>query len=106
MRFGNEVKNLKVSDKDKQKFVKFKDFEYNKDKVWEKIINVRWDAWISPIANLWEDLWNYEIILKKLSSHSITDTISYIEKLDNNSEELKKVRVNIIRKKDANKNEK
>lgn len=91
------VKNLKVSDKDKQKFVKFRDFEYNKDKVWEKIINVRWSAWISPIANLWEDLWNYEIILKKLSSHGITETVRYIEKLDRNSEELNKVKVKKVK---------
>lgn len=85
------VKNLKVSEENKQKFEKLRNFEYNKEKAREKITNVRWDSGIKPIANLWEDLWNYEIVLKNLFSHFISDTISYIEKLDSNSEELKKI---------------
>lgn len=87
------VANLTIDNSDRQKFVKFRDFEYNKEKVWDKIVNVRWDSWIMPIANLWKDLWNYEIVLKNLLSHSITETVSYIEKLDKNSEELKKVKI-------------
>lgn len=93
------VKNIKVSEEDKLKIAKLRNFEYNKEKAREKITNVRWDSWIKPVADLWEDLWNYEIVFKNLFSHLITDTILYIEKLDNNSEELKIIKIKKIREK-------
>jgi hypothetical protein len=75
------AKNLKVSDEDLSKFAKFRDFVHNKDskEVWDLITNVAWTDWISPIANLWEDIWSYTIELKWLASHSISDMREYIE---------------------------
>lgn len=87
------VKNLNVEDEDLSKFAKFKGFVHNKDSkdVWELITNVEWARWISLIADLWEDIWNYTVELKELHSHSITEMIKYIENLKRDSEELRKI---------------
>ncbi|EKD65774.1 MAG: Lipase family protein [uncultured bacterium (gcode 4)] len=73
-------------------FAKFDKFEYNKSKkeTWENITNVKATAWLTIIANLWEDIWDNEILLKNLWSHWIRDMIKYINNLDENSEELRK----------------
>lgn len=89
------VKNLEVSEEDRQKFAKLDIFMYNrgKEETWKKVVNVKWDKWFSPIANLWEDIGDYEVILSWLSSHGIKDLIRYVDKLDEGSEELRKVKV-------------
>jgi len=87
------AKNLNVEDDELSKFAKFKDFVHNRDskEIWDLITNVVWKKWMSMIADLWEDIWSYKIDLKWLSSHSITEMIKYLESLDNNSSELKKI---------------
>lgn len=47
----------------------------------------------SPIAGLWEDIWDYEIKLKSLDSHRITVLLDYVRNLDESSEELKRIKV-------------
>ena len=49
------------------------------NKVRDKIFNVRWDGRFSPITDLWEDIWNNEIIVKWVSSHSIVKLIEALE---------------------------
>lgn len=87
------AKNLSIDPKGKpeairQKFEKFRDFEYNKEKdtVEDRMTNVKGMKWPSIISNLWEDIGNYEIKLEKLSSHSITKLVEYIEKEATNEE--------------------
>ena len=77
---------------------------HNRDSkdVWDLITNVAWTKWISPIANLWEDIWNNIIELKDFFSHSITDMIKYIEKLPSDSEELNKIIIEYQDQKDKN----
>jgi len=86
------VKKLEVDAKDIQNVAKLREFVYNRDskEVWEKIVNVKAWKWISPIVDLWEDIWESEIILEKLASHSMVDIINYVDKLDENSDELKR----------------
>jgi len=81
-------------DKDDPYFAKFKDFWDNKNKYKtnELITNVSWTAWLNLINNLWEDIWNYEILLKWLWSHSIVETVNYIDKLSEDSKELERKR--------------
>ena len=90
------VKNLDVDDKNLQNVAKLREFVYNRDskEVWEKIVNVKAWKWISSIADLWDDIWESEIILEKLASHSMVDIINYVDKLDENSDELKRIYIN------------
>ena len=90
------VKKLEVDAKDIQNVAKLREFVYNRDskEVWEKIVNVKAWKWISPIVDLWEDIWESEIILEKLASHSMVDIINYVDKLDENSDELKRIYIN------------
>lgn len=71
---------------------KFQDFAKNRnyDTIWKNIINVKAAAWLSMIANLWEDIWDNEVLLKNLWSHWIKDLIRYVDKLEEGSEELKR----------------
>jgi hypothetical protein len=89
------AKNLKVADDELSKFAKFKDFVHNRDskEVWELITNVVWKKWFAPISDLWVDIWLKEIHLKNLSSHSITATSEYIDKLPSGSPELIKIKI-------------
>ena len=91
------VKNLDVDDKNLQNVAKLREFVYNRDskEVWEKIVNVKAWKWISPIVDLWEDIWESEIILEKLASHSMVDIINYVDKLDENSDELRRKKIKI-----------
>ena len=86
------VKKLEVDAKDIQNVAKLREFVYNRDskEVWEKIVNVRGWKWWRPISDLWEDIWESEIVLEKLSSHSMVGIINYVDKLDENSNELKR----------------
>ena len=91
-----------LSESDKELIIaKFQIFWYNEDSnkiAYDKennpgselITNVSWTKWLSPIANLWEDIWDYSIELKELASHWIKDLIDYVDRLRENSEELKK----------------
>ncbi len=91
-----------LSDSDKRLIIaKFEKFWYNKDSnkiVYDKentpgskkITNVAWNKWVSFVANLWEDIWDYNIELKDLFWHWINDLIKYVDKLSENSDELKK----------------
>ena len=56
-------------------------YEKNKvdNKVRDKIFNVRWDWQFSPITDLWEDIWNNEIIVKWVKSHSIVKLVEALE---------------------------
>ncbi|EKD44478.1 MAG: Lipase family protein [uncultured bacterium (gcode 4)] len=75
------------------KFEKFRDFEYNGGNEWSvesRITNARWAEWPSIISNLGEDIGNYEILLKSLKSHSITEVIRYINELKEGSLELQR----------------
>lgn len=89
------AKKLKVADDDLEEFAKFKDFVHNRDskRVWELITNVVWKKWFAPISDLWVDIWENEIHLKYLRSHSITATSEYIDKLPSDSPELIKVKI-------------
>ncbi|EKE27562.1 MAG: hypothetical protein ACD_3C00192G0007 [uncultured bacterium (gcode 4)] len=51
------------------------------DTIWEKITNVKWSKWPSPIAKSGIDIWNYKIDVPT-SSHSILKIIATIEKFD------------------------
>ena len=91
-----------LSESDKELIIaKFQIFWYNEDSnkiAYDKennpgselITNVSWTKWLSPIANLWEDIWDYSIELKELASHWIKDLIEYVDKLREDSEELRK----------------
>ena len=91
-----------LSESDKELIIaKFQIFWYNEDSnkiAYDKennpgselITNVSWIKWLSPIANLWEDIWDYSIELKELASHWIRNLIEYVDRLRENSEELKK----------------
>jgi hypothetical protein len=91
-----------LSESDKELIIaKFQIFWYNEDSnkiAYDKennpgselITNVSWIKWLSPIANLWEDIWDYSIELKELANHWIKDLIDYVDKLREDSEELKK----------------
>jgi len=97
------AKDTTLTDNDKELIIaKFKEFWYNKDSnkiVYDKqnspgselITNVAWIKWLSPTANLWEDIWDYSIELKELASHWIRKLIKYVDKLRENSEELVKI---------------
>ena len=89
------AKKLKVADDDLEEFAKFKEFVHNRDskRVWELITNVVWKKWFAPISDLWVDIWENEIHLKYLRSHSITATSEYIDKLPSDSPELIKVKI-------------
>ena len=96
------AKDTSLTDNDKELIIaKFKEFWYNEDSnkiVYDKdkspaselITNVAWIKWLSPTANLWEDIWDYSIELKELASHWIRNLIEYVDRLRENSEELKK----------------
>ena len=86
------ARELEVSEKDRNHFPRIKYFDENRDsrEISELITNVRWTAWLSFIADSWEDIWMYEINLEKLYSHRIVDLIKYVEVLPINSEELLK----------------
>lgn len=76
----------------RQKFEKFKVFEYNRGNeasVENRMTNVSGIKWPSIISNLGEDIGYYEILLKKLESHSIAKTVEYIEN-DATNEELQR----------------
>lgn len=91
------AKKLKInpewqSDIIRQKFEKFKVFEYNRGNEWSvenRMTNVSGIKWPSIISNLGEDIGDYEILLKKLESHSITRAVEYIEN-DATNEELQR----------------
>ena len=75
------------------KFEKFRDFEYNGGNEWSvesRITNARGIKWPSIIANLGEDIGDYEIKLESLKSHSITEVIRYINELKEGSPELQR----------------
>lgn len=75
----------------RQKFEKFSNFEYNggnKASVENRMTNVKGIKWPSIIADLGEDIGDYEIKLESLKSHSITEVIRYINGLKEGSEEL------------------
>ena len=92
------AKNLSINPEGKpeiirQKFEKFRDFEYNRGDEWSvenRITNVRGTKWLSPIANLGKRIGNYEIKLKELESHSIATVVNYLKALDATSPELVK----------------
>ena len=96
------AKNTGLTDNDKELIIaKFKEFWYNEDSnkiVYDKenspgselITNVAWIKWLSPTANLWEDIWDYSIELKELFRHWIAYLIEYVDRLREDSEELKK----------------
>lgn len=97
------AKKLSVSlDPKDPYFTSFQKFMTQKDQepVQELVTNVKGDSWLNLIADLWEDIGNYEVILKWLRSHSIVTTFEYIEALDEKSEELvaKKIEKNIKKK--------
>lgn len=88
------AKNLSTSLNENDPYFKsLQEFMTNKDSsnVSRLVTNVRWEKWISLIANLWVDIWDYEIVLKDLSSHSIVATYEYIHNLDKNSPELESI---------------
>jgi pimeloyl-ACP methyl ester carboxylesterase len=90
------AKNLKATlEKDDPYFKSLQEFMTNKDlsNVSSLVTNVKWKAWISLIADLWVDIWDYEIKLKWLSSHSIVATFEYIHNLDKNNPELERQKV-------------
>lgn len=103
LRIENEGKPEKI----RQKFEKFGSFEYNggTESVENRITNVRWTEGISLIANLGEDIGNYEVRLEKLKSHSITKLIEYVEK-EATIEELQKRYVWPDKQKERGKKEK
>ena len=96
------AKDTGLTDNDKELIIaKFKEFWYNEDSnkiVYDKenspgselITNVAWIKWLSPTANLWEDIWDYSIELKELFRHWIAYLIEYVDRLREDSEELKK----------------
>ena len=90
------AKNLKIWDIDEKDnyFAKFTDFEYNKDseQAWKLLTNVAWTSWFNLIRNLWEDIWDYEVNLEWLSSHSIVELIKYVELLDESEVVREKVK--------------
>lgn len=90
------AKDLETSiDKTDRYFAKFDSFRYNKSSkdTWELITNVSWTAWYNLISDLWEDIWEYEIKLEWLSSHSIIELVKYVENLSEDSNELEKKKV-------------
>lgn len=81
------------SDIIRQKFEKFRVFEYNRGNeasVENRITNARGIKWPSIIVNLGEDIGNYEVQLESLKSHSITEVIRYINGLKEGSPELQR----------------
>jgi pimeloyl-ACP methyl ester carboxylesterase len=91
------AKNLKATlEKDDPYFKSLQEFMTNKDSsnVSSLLTNVKWEKWISLIADLWVDIWDYEIKLKWLSSHSIVATWEYIHNLPENSKELESIFIN------------
>ena len=109
------AKDTTLTDNDKELIIaKFKEFWYNKDSnkiVYDKqnspgselITNVAWIKWLSPTANLWEDIWDYSIELKELASHWIRKLIKYVDRLREDSEELKKKYIERLKKEKYNK---
>lgn len=65
----------------KEKFDKYSNFWYTQDNnsVESRITNVRGMKGPSIISNLGNDIWNYNIELENLSSHSITKLVDYVE---------------------------
>lgn len=92
------AKKLSINPSDKsdiirQKFEKFRDFEYNggnESSVENRMTNVKGIKWPSFIVDLWVDIGNYEIKLESLESHSITKVIEYINALEEGNDELVK----------------
>lgn len=87
--------NIDETDPNYEKFQKFLDNKWKGD-IQELLTNVKWTKWISLIADLWEDIWAYEIKLENLSSHSIIVLINYIDNLKEDSEELIRIKIQEI----------
>jgi len=82
-----EVNIKQVPEKVRQYFERF-DKNKAKEETWDLVTNVKWNKWLKLIADLWEDIWNKEIILKNLTKHWIIDMANYIDKLPENSSEF------------------
>lgn len=81
------------SDIIRQKFEKFRNFEYNEGNeasIENRMTNVKGIKWPSIISNLGEDIGDYEIQLESLKSYSITEVIRYINGLKEGSPELQR----------------